>query len=710
METNKARTENGALAFKSSGDARVDFFFTVMEQTGADDVYDRLVQSWSACPLDTLKLIAQLRDIKFGKAVRAQYFASLYWLYENHPRTLYQNLNLLLEYGCWKDLLQLLLIVLFRGHIPPYLLLDAKIVRGYSGDRISKRKKYKFNKKLRRQLNMKEDSFNKYVFEHYRKELILKEYEQLQEMITKNEKKTYKLRSRMEVPESEQFNRNPWRNPQPDVREDVGDDGEPIWRVPRHKRVVRPGKTSDLTSVLKCIKMALDSNLEHYETDGSFEPITMVNRRLSEIDSKLMDELRLRFARERFVTDAKYRYFHLTIADIFAQQLIQDAGKLAEGDKNVTLVGKWAPSLNCHFDRLTLISTSISLKIAHLTRYTKAGAEQVFDRTVPVGVYLARKMYNKHYLIPLRTSLQTPERYMCSGKWNTLPYHRVPAKCMQKNRMSFIQHDSIRFREFIEKNEMMTGECLKPHEFVDRALKIVAMTDSIEKDIELKLLEKQWESFKAKILRCGFSNFLKSCICICDVSGSMAGVPLNAAIGLTLLTMAMSVEPWDKMCITFSHEPEVFRLDGDDGLLKKIDKLSKMNWGMNTNLMSTLELVLNIGISNRLNSSDMPNILFIYTDMQFDEAVPDKTNFDTAKEMFTAAGYSMPKVVFWNLRAGRDAVPVEMDENGVLMLSGFSGNQLSMIMSLQDLNNINPAAFVDNVLADTRYEKLIVID
>jgi hypothetical protein len=710
-EANKTLTENGAVTFKKTGDPRVDFFFTVMEQTETVTVRQCLEESWSASSLDTLKLIAQLRDIKFGKAVRAQYFASLYWLYQHHPRTLYQNLSLLLEYGCWKDLLQLLMVIQFNGHVPTYLIKEA--TTSDNSKNLSALKKTGIRKAIKVRKYAFTDPFNELVLDHYRKELVVKEYEELQAMIDKNETKKYKFSLNQKIPEEELFNYKGVSK-----REAVENSGYCNSRLP-----FKRDRTTDLTLVLKHIKKALDTESvvpcydaelgrgANKERSSDNVPITMVNRYANEIDPKLMERLRLRYARERFANDVKYRYFHLAIADMFAKQLIQDANKMAEGDKNVTLAAKWAPSLDCHFDRYTLIATSIALKIAYLSRDSNKGAEQVFDRSVSVGVYLARKLYNKEYLIRLRASLQTPERYMCSRQWSSLLYHRVPSKCMQKNRTSFFLHDKTRFEEFLTNSRSISGECLKPNDFVNRAKKIFLLSaESEERKMEEMLLEKQWESLKSKIMRCGFSNLLKSCISICDVSGSMSGVPMNAAIALTLMTMEMSVEPWDKVCITFSEEPMVARIKADSTLLQKVEQMLLLDWGSNTDLMKVFELVLSIGISNQLSRQDMPSFLFIYSDMQFDEASPNQTNFEAAKKMFADAGFTLPRVVFWNLRASKEVVPVEMNEDGVLLLSGFGANQLSMIMSLQDIDEVNPSIFVENVLVDTRYEKLTVID
>lgn len=51
---------------------------------------------------------------------------------------------------------------------------------------------------------------------------------------------------------------------------------------------------------------------------------------------------------------------------------------------------------------------------------------------------------------------------------------------------------------------------------------------------------------------------------------------------------------------------------------------------------------------------------------------------------YEAAGYTLPQVVFWNLAAsripGQKSTPVQVNEKGVALVSGFSGQLLKLFM------------------------------
>lgn len=57
-----------------------------------------------------------------------------------------------------------------------------------------------------------------------------------------------------------------------------------------------------------------------------------------------------------------------------------------------------------------------------------------------------------------------------------------------------------------------------------------------------------------------------------------------------------------------------------------------------------------------------------------------------SKKMYNDAGYTMPNIVFWNLRATLGAgVPVTVDTNGVAMISGFSSDLLTLFLDGDEL-------------------------
>ncbi|MBA0600036.1 hypothetical protein Gorai_006235, partial [Gossypium raimondii] len=60
----------------------------------------------------------------------------------------------------------------------------------------------------------------------------------------------------------------------------------------------------------------------------------------------------------------------------------------------------------------------------------------------------------------------------------------------------------------------------------------------------------------------GKKRKLTNCIAVCDVSGSMFGIPMDVAVALELLVSELSEEPWKGKVITFSANPQLHLVKG----------------------------------------------------------------------------------------------------------------------------------------------------
>lgn len=104
---------------------------------------------------------------------------------------------------------------------------------------------------------------------------------------------------------------------------------------------------------------------------------------------------------------------------------------------------------------------------------------------------------------------------------------------------------------------------------------------------------------------------------------------------------------------------------------------------------------------NSLPQEELPSVLYIITDMEFDACTEDAdmTNFERAKELFADVGYELPRIVFWNVQSRSRQQPVKMNEQGVMLVSGCSPSIFSMIVE----SRITPYAYMEQVLGSERY-------
>jgi len=225
---------------------------------------------------------------------------------------------------------------------------------------------------------------------------------------------------------------------------------------------------------------------------------------------------------------------------------------------------------------------------------------------------------------------------------------------------------------------------------------------------ELDVIQKQWEALPNFV---GDANILP----LVDVSGSMtcpAG-GYGSKSGLTCMEVAVSLGLYlaDKnegkfkdTFLTFSSEPELLYLKGN--INQKIDQMVKSNWDMSTNLHKAFEKILNVAVSNKVPQEEMPEMVLILSDMQFNQCVRFD---DSAQEMiarkYENAGYNVPKVVFWNLNASYGNAPVKFDKSGTALVSGFSPAVVKPLLA-GDLETFTPESVMLKTIMEDRYAVL----
>jgi hypothetical protein len=347
---------------------------------------------------------------------------------------------------------------------------------------------------------------------------------------------------------------------------------------------------------------------------------------------------------------------------------------------NISLAWKWTPSEKSHYDK---------------DKY-KGTVNKICSR-----MYVNKKEYRKMSTL-MRSHLDIVEGLMCGKKWEEIDFSKVPSRAMNMYKEAFKKHEPERFGQYLAdvkvgKSKMNTGT-LQPHEIVGQYLK--HGSQQAKMDIEV-----MWASFLDNIRKKGVS--FDHTVSVIDVSGSMlweGAMPLKVAISLGLVVSELCSGPFHKKWITFSSDAKLNRIEGET-LYDQVKSISKGGWGLNTNLQSVFELILNTySLFNVLPENQIKR-LFIFTDGQWDKMVNggDKTNFDAIDEKYKWNGYERPHLIFWNIRANTIDFPTLSDVDKVSLVSGFSSDLLQLFL---DEGEINPLALVLRAIHDERYDRI----
>ena len=195
---------------------------------------------------------------------------------------------------------------------------------------------------------------------------------------------------------------------------------------------------------------------------------------------------------------------------------------------------------------------------------------------------------------------------------------------------------------------------------------------------------------------------------IVDVSGSMtcpAGKNtqvrcLDVAVSLGLYLADKNKGAFKDTFLTFSDKPELVTLKGN--IVQKVDQMSKSNWDMSTNLHAAMSKILDVAVKNSVPASDMPAMLLILSDMQFNQCARyDDSVMEMIERKFEDAGYAVPQIVFWNLNSS-DNVPVKADKSGAALVSGFSPSIMTSLLAA-DLDQFTPEGIMLKTVMSDRY-------
>lgn len=312
-----------------------------------------------------------------------------------------------------------------------------------------------------------------------------------------------------------------------------------------------------------------------------------------------------------------------------------------------------------------------------------------------------------------RKYIDIVERKMSSNNWQAIDYEKVPSKANLIYKNAFLKHDSERRQAYLD--ALTTGEAKInssasfPHDIVHKYVSTFRFSRNILD--EDTTLEEMWKALP------DFVNGNGNTLVVADGSGSMmcnidsktSTTALEVANALAIYFAQHQDGPFKNKYITFSSRPQYVNLSYPTLRENLIEALNH-NECSNTNIEAVFDMVLKTAVDNKLRQEEIPNILIV-SDMQFDGAVccnsfnwsiPD-TLFKTIADKYASYGYKLlPKLIFWNLNThGRSKnIPVTQNENGVILVSGYSAAICKMVLS----NKTDPYEAMVETLNSERYQ------
>ena len=402
-------------------------------------------------------------------------------------------------------------------------------------------------------------------------------------------------------------------------------------------------------------------------------------------------------------------------------QVRKDNENLLANIDTISLAAKWVPREKNKISRFGWLYESLACN--YFQRYMETSNE----KSKPAAVLKCKTEYRK-MLSTLNKQIDTLQIKQCGKAWADINFNAVTSVSFAKQKKAFLNvkkngdprfPDSEdravcakHFNEHVQKavtgETEIKGKRVGLENFTKQAIDLLSNQQSLSYEVEKALLNSQWRDNSSQ------TGVLGDMIAMVDVSGSMNGDPLNAAIALGVRIAEKS--KLGKRIITFSSTPNWVNLEGQNDFVSMVEKLQKADWGMTTNFDAALNMILDAIVETKMNPDDVEGLtLAVFSDMQMDcaDTLNHDTNvlYDRIRTKYSEAGmrvhgkpYKPPHILFWNLRS-TSGFPTLSSQQNASMMSGFSASSLNLFceQGIESLQACSPWSLFLKSLENERY-------
>lgn len=357
-----------------------------------------------------------------------------------------------------------------------------------------------------------------------------------------------------------------------------------------------------------------------------------------------------------------------TLIYIVGNQLSADMQNM-KSKYPISLLGKWLPSLS-----------------------SKKQENRRWAAKIRKALFLSKEEYRIIYT-SLRKYLDVVEVKMSDKEWSKINYEAVPSRANLLYRNAFLRNDEARRVEYLES--------LKKGKTKINA-KVLSASDIVHNYYDPSGWHIQVQSYDESLeqLWKNLPNYMPdgaSAIVVSDSSGSMLTKVGNTNLTAYQVSEALAIYMSERLTgefkdsfITFSSRPKLLNMSNFKSLREKLKYYDSEALCANTNIKAVFNLILRVAVKNKYSQEDLPQNIIICSDMEFDMAQGyswgrdtrySKADFEVIKDKYAQHGYKMPSLTFWNICGRTNTVPLQENELGVHLLSGFSQAIVDMAFS-----------------------------
>lgn len=393
-------------------------------------------------------------------------------------------------------------------------------------------------------------------------------------------------------------------------------------------------------------------------------------------------------------------------------QLRIDVEKMKTG--KVSLVAKWVPREKSSFGWIfSRFATD------YFSEYMLTASS---NQQKPRAIAKCHMEYRK-LLSSINRYIDTVQIKQCGQHWSDIDFTTTTSVTLSKQKKAFLnitkkntvrhpdnqdriecaKHFTTHIEKAVKGEVVMKGKAVSMVTFVENA-SCASNMSQLEKDV----INTQWIDSSRQTANLG------KMIAMVDVSGSMSGDPMMAAIGLGIRIAEKSA--LGNRVMTFSDKPSWVNLEPYPHFVDRVSVVRRCDWGGSTNFHKALDLILDVIVQNKLPANEVEDmVLVILSDMQMDQGDRcDKAAlYDQMKTKYADAGirvcgnpYQPPHILFWNLRS-TSGFPTLSSQPNASMMSGFSPALLNSFCEkgIESLQMCTPWQVLCDTMDNPRYVK-----
>ena len=689
------RTENGAPTFVASGRACLDLYFDSVPGIDEERLKELLGRAWAEDATTTLRLIFQLGDPRKGKSDKRNFYRSMMWLWQHHPESFLRNLPFIPRHCYYKALLDLLQ-ARARGLS---LVLDDQRERSPPWNKDKARKKT-HESQVQDYLASRGASSEELFQEELRVKRARPHYWRTQQWATEESRAGFikYILDRQQKESQIARKRRKERRAQlkADARALYGSD-------PSFQRMF--DATADIfADALRAEQAQLDAGELISGLPAKWAPTP---RGAHDRDTRIVDGIVERlYPAEENKADGVSHEEYLSYMRKRYQKLLSAQRAAAEVPEHFTGTGEWhlvnyermASKCRLMFGQSTFRKHDEARYDQFLEECEKEALKPPEERTkkgkrVSAGVLLPHKLVERAKSLSPNVKRPRPQDLPAGTWWASSANARMDGDMLYaslQDQYGIYRQASIRVGpgdEFANDNGafLLTGTSGSVEQPLAQQKEDPPIPSAVS-EVNLQWL-RLVEDTKA-------SGKLPSALAVCDVSGSMSGEPMEVAVALSLLLSDVAEEPWRNRICTFSRAPKFVTVPSatTDNLAERAYDVERLQWDMNTDFQLVFDELLSFAQRNDLKADDMLKTIFVFSDMEFDQCKcrPYSTDLEIIQDKYKNAGYPVPELIFWNLRASSSR-PATYSEPGVTFLSGFSAGMMKSFLEYR-LDSFTPQA------------------